>query len=190
MIFQRHFALPLTPPLLPLEQPVCSNTWETGEVMVQEGKKKMIQHPTLGLLVAPLNQWIFYKLSPEVHKHWERERERLSERQRWTWGGWRESHLGVLARCFLILSTHGHLLRWIYRDIAALGAVNKAASLSVFLCLELTLPTIWPCVMITINAWIACIKNVEWKRVPPLPLVASFYWRGQGMWEEPSVPPG
>lgn len=59
-------------------KPICSNAWETGGVMAYERrkkKKKKIQHPTLSLLLASMSQWIFYELSPEVHKHWERERE-------------------------------------------------------------------------------------------------------------------
>lgn len=45
--------------------------------------------------------------------------------------------------------------------------------------LELTLASTRPRFTIATDAWIACIKIAEWKGGPLLPLVASFYWKGQ-----------
>lgn len=148
MIHQWLFPFPLVPPLLPQRQPRplkrMRNGWYHG---IRGGKK----HSTLSLLLASMSQWIFYKLSPEVHKHWAREQEKLSERQRresraGSWGSLSGSSLDdFLASCM-----HGHLLGLNLQGGGSTcfrAAVNKAASLSVFQRLELTpasiCPTLW-----------------------------------------------
>lgn len=133
---------------------VFSQTLDKRAVSWKGGRKAGKKDPTLSRLPAPLSQWIFHKLSPEVHKHRKWEKNCVSRRQE-EWAG------GPILRSwdvFLRWAWRELCCSWTYREVAALAAVNKTSPLSVFLCSELTLPSIWPHFMITINAWIACIK--------------------------------
>lgn len=177
MIHQRLFPFPLAPPLLPSDATHLlrhmRNEWCHGT----RGRKK-IQHSTLSLLLAPLSQWIFYKLSPEVHKHCEREQERLSERQRQAWGvpfrgphkmfscikhAWTPAVAELTGRWQHLLhsSCKQDCVTQCFSALSADPAIHLALLYDYHKCLD-------------------CLhKNVEWRRGPPLPLVASFYWKGQ-----------
>lgn len=147
------------------------------------GKK----HSTLSLLLASMSQWIFYKLSPEVHKHWAREQEKLSERQRresraGSWG----SLFGVLTRWFSCIM-HAWTPagaeptgRWqhLLHSSCKQGCVTQC-----FSAFRADPGFHLPYFMITINAWIAYIKcGVETR--------ASASISGRFLLEGPSVSPG
>lgn len=155
-----------------------SDTWETGGVMAYEAKQK-IPHSPLSFLLASMSQWIFYKLSPEVYEHWERETERergdRNKTSEW-WGG------GVLRRSVLASCMHGHLLqkkrtgRWQHLLHSSCYQGCGAQCLSVLR----ADPGFHLALLYDYHKRLDCLhKNVEWRPMPPLPLVAAFYWKGQ-----------
>ena len=131
--------------------PKATLSAQTHEKQLVSWHTRGKKHSTLSLLLASMSQWIFYKLSPEVHKHWAREQERLSERQRQkSRAGSQGSLSGSSLDDFLASCMHGHLLGLNLQgggSTCFIAAVNKAASLSVFQRLELTpasiCPTLW-----------------------------------------------
>lgn len=155
MIHQRHFPPPCCATSAPSEAPPFSQTYEKWMMSWHVGGGGGRQHTTLRFLVAPLRQWIFYELPSEVHKHWEKSRRKAEQATRMGSGGKRGLISGSLRDVFLASSNRRHLL-WLTGRFAA---VNKTqTTLSAFLRLALTPPSAWPCLIIAINAWIACIQ--------------------------------
>lgn len=102
-------------------------------------------------------------------------------------GGQRGSHFRFLTKCCLASSVHGHLL-WVNLQgggsTSSLAAVNKAASLPCFAAFRAD-PGIHLALLYDYHKRLDCLhKTVEWRRGPPLPLVACFLLEG------PSVSPG
>lgn len=158
--------------------PSDSNTRETGGVMAYGGKQT--PQSTFSFLLASMSQWIFYQVSPEVHGHLEREREWKGRWWCWCWWGGR---LILRPQKIFPCTKHaqtpaaGELAgRWQHslRISCKQGCVAQR-----FSPLEAD-PGTHLALLYDYHKCLDCLhKNVEWRRMPPLPLVAAFYWKGQ-----------